>query len=225
MKSFLFLLLLFGCLTNLQATDPISKKTFYIQADLGFSFFHYYQQALFKKQSLSYHGALSVGHRSIPVYLEYVYPSSMRFDYRNNSIVDRYQEIGLRYNLNHLTYLIPLGLDPYVGVGLMWRKNEFTQFELQESTTPQILSQHQSSSTTYKLSAGIRAGRRNLILGLHYDYLPGGFQIPNPEGHTLQIFNNLHLFSVRVGIRLYQRPNHKIRCPRFKSKHKRSLSF
>jgi len=121
MKQLLVALLLMGFAVSGTATDPIKRKTYFIEFDLSYPYYHHYNQILFKKNGLGLGGAISLGHRSIPVYLEYFYQSPLVFKYRNNEVREAFQEIGLRYNLNHLTYLIPHGIDPYVGAGAMFR--------------------------------------------------------------------------------------------------------
>jgi hypothetical protein len=138
---------------------------------------------------------------------------------------DAYQELGLRYNLNHLTYLIPFGVDPYLGAGVMHRSNQFTQYSLDQPNSTAILNTHSQQSYTYKLSAGVKVGSRQFILGLHYDFLPGGLSIPNPETAPLKIYNSMHVFSVRAGIRFNKVPGRRIKCPRFNTKQKRTLRF
>ncbi len=225
MKAQIFILFLFCGLLQANATDPIKKRTLFIEVDLSYSFYHHYQQALFKKNGLALGGAISLGHSRLPVYLEYTYQNPLRFAYRNNEVQEHFQELGLRYNLNHLSYLIPYGLDPYIGAGLMRRRSSFVQHGIGDPSNSELLSQHQEIKTMYKLSAGIKMGNRNVILGLHYDYLPGGFDLPNSEGEALRIYNSMHVVSVRLGIRFYQVPGKRIKCPKFNTRQKRSLSF
>ena len=225
MKQILILFLCLTVCTGLSATDPVKRKTYFIEFDIAYPFYHHYNQVLFKKSGLALGGAVSLGHHRFPVYLEYFHQTPLVFSYRNNEVKDAYQELGLRYNLNHLTYLIPHGVDPYVGAGVMHRTNEFKQYSLNPENSSDLLNAHSQQLVTYKLSGGVKLGNRQFTLGLHYDFLPGGLSVPNPEAEALSIYNSMHVFSVRVGIRFNKVPGRKIKCPRFNTKQKRTLRF
>jgi hypothetical protein len=225
MKQFFILLLCMSVCTGLKATDPVKRKTYFIEFDIAYPFYHHYNQILFKKSGLGLGGAVSIGHHGIPVYLEYFHQTPLLFSYRNNEVKDAYQELGLRYNLNHLTYLIPYGVDPYVGAGVMLRNTSFTQNALDQENSTEPLNEYSEQVFTYKLSGGVKVGNRQVTFGLHYDYLPGGLNVPNPETEALTIYNSMHVFSARVGIRFNKVPGRKIKCPRFNTKQKRTLRF
>lgn len=225
MKYLLITIIFLGFVASGSATDPIKRKTYFIEFDLSYPYYHHYNQVLFKRNGLGLGGAASVGHRRVPIYLEYFYQSPLTFKYRNNEVSESYQEIGLRYNLNHLTYLIPYGIDPYLGGGLMFRNSEFKQENLDPTAPEPLLLSHQQKAVTYKLSGGVKVGNRSIVLGLHYDYLPGGLSIPNSELNDLRLYNGMHVFSLRVGFRLNSVPGRRIKCPRFNTKQKRTFAF
>ena len=225
MKYIIIIILALGISTNINGTDPIKRKNYFVSFDISYPFYNYYNQALFNKKGLGLGGAVSIGHQKFPVYAEYFYQSPLFFKYRNNEVKEQYQEIGLRYNLNHLTYLFPYGLDPYLGIGLIQRKSQFSQYAIVNEGAPEFLSQNQQQTLSYKISSGVKFGNKNIVVGIHYDFLPSKFVIPNEESTDLTIYNSLHMFSFRVGIRLFSNSGKKIKCPRFNKKVKRTLSF
>ncbi len=222
MKYALTLMLSLILCIGLSATDPIKKKTMYIEFDISYPFHQFYKQALFQRSGHAFGSAVNIGDRRIPISLEYSYQSPMVFAYRNNSMREQFQEIGLRYNLNNISYIIPRGVDPYLGAGVAFRNSYFKQSSVDGS---EILSEHSRKTTNYKLSGGVKLGNNMFTIGLHYDYLPSKFNIPNPESEDLIIYNSLHLFSARLGIRIFSSSRRKIKCPRFNKKQKRTLAF
>lgn len=225
MKQFFIFSLCMAICIRLSATDPVKRKTYFIEFDIAYPYYHHYNQVHFSKTGLGLGGAISVGHHSIPIYLEYFLQSPLIFSYRNNAVKDAYQELGLRYNLNHLTYHIPYGVDPYLGAGLMHRQSSFTQYAIDPNNSSEVLNAYAQKVFTYKLSGGVKIGNHGVTLGLHYDFLPGGLSIPNSETDALIIYNSMHVFSARVGIRLNKVPGRKIKCPHFNTKQKRTLRF
>ena len=228
MKHLLLTLLILGFGITLVATDPIKPKGVYIEFDLSYPFYDYYKQIEFKQKGFIPGFAIGLGHRSIPISVEYFYQTPITYSYRNNEIVMGFQELGLRYNLNNISYIIPYGVDPYVGAGIIKKKTSFTQYSLDTDASPEVLKNQKESKTDYKLSAGVKMGNRYLRFGIQYDYLPSKFNIPASEGADLIIYNETHMISARVGIRLHALSlinGKKIKCPRFNTKQKRALSF
>lgn len=222
---FITFLLSFSFLAKADGTDPIKRKSVFVEFDLSYPFYTHYNQILFEKKGHGIGGAISLGHRSFPIYAEVLYQSPMTFSYRNNEVLEQFQEIGLRYNLNHLTYVFPYGVDPYVGAGLVQRTSKFTQHSISSEGPSDILSAHSQRKMGYKLSGGVKFGNRNITLGIHYDFLPSTFVITNSESTDLTIYNTIHMFSVRAGVRLFSDNGKKIKCPRFNKRVKRTLSF
>ncbi|GLR17229.1 outer membrane protein [Portibacter lacus] len=226
MKLYLIICFLALFLQPIQATDPIKKKRIYVEFDLSYQYYIHYNQIAFQKKGIGLGGGAIIGHSAIPVFLEYFYQSPLTFAYRNNELKESYQELGLRISLNNLSYLIPYGVDPYIGAGLVHKISEFKQYSIDLENPNDLLSSASQTSMNYKLTGGIKFGSRNVIIGLQYDYLPSRFTIPDPENQGLSIYNSQHIFTMRAGIRLsptFQR--NKVRCPSLNKKQKRTLAF
>lgn len=224
-RSFIVLLMSFFFCNIIQASGPLNGKPLYIEGSLSYPFYKYYNQYAFSSKSISPGLAVNIGQHRFPVYLEYIYNSPIKYTYRNHSIQNSFQEIGLRYSLNGLSYIIPYGVDPYIGVGLAHQKTIYEKRELSESGNGEIALTEAYSKSNYKLSAGIKFGNNKLTFGIHYDYLPSLVKVNIVEGEGLPIYNTQHLISARVGYRFSLTNKEKIKCPRFNTRMKRTLPF
>jgi hypothetical protein len=205
------------------STDPIKSKSFFLSVEISYTFHDYIKQIEFKKDGHTGGLALMLGHRTIPVYAEYFYQTPISYRYRNNILKEKYQEIGIRYNMNSLHYLIPHGVDPYIGISLIQKNSQFTQEGV--SDPGEILKSYSEKSYKPKFSLGVRMGSKNITLGIQYDYLPSSLSLSSEEAENLTIYNQTHMVSARIGIRLNNLLRNKIRCPRFNHKQKRTIKF
>lgn len=220
------LIIIFSCSISLQlfGTDPIKPKRFYVGLEASLPVYHYLSQAEFKRANYPFGFAINAGHRSFPLYAEYTFHTPVKYAYLNNKLSSSIQQVGIRYNLNRMSYIIPHGIDPYVGIGLVNRNNIYQKYEITDGANGTLKEEVISKEVNYALSAGLKVGNRNFVFGLHYQYLPSKLVVAGAE-NNLTFYQNSHTVFARIGMRLHPMNSKGIKCPRFRTKHKRTLNF
>lgn len=212
-------------LNVVSATDPIKPRSWYVEFDLSYPFHHYTHQHSFTKEGITGGLGLVLGKQRFPLFAEVYYQTPVRFGYRNYRLSEQFQELGLRYSLNDLSYIIPYGVDPYVGIGIIQRRSTFQKYEIEDVEFMTPVEQQELSKMNYKLTAGVKLGNNRFTLGIQYDYLPSRMNINRDEGEIQTFYNAFHQTSLRVGWRIYTKKRKNIKCPRFNNRVKRNLSF
>ncbi len=218
MKTILRLLcaLLFFC--TLSASIAQTSR-FYLQLGGGYLLMDQVEQLGFDKVGTSILAYAEVGMKFRPLSVGVQHSFYQAYDFYKYSIKQQMKSIYAKYSFNQYLDWLPYGLDPYAMVGASLISSRFQTIDQLDHGAGVVLDQQIISRPGYTFGAGIQAGSRWLVFGIHYQFTPGGDQFVLQDFESRTFATGSHMLSIDIGVRLLTPARRKgSRCPRFGGK-------
>lgn len=218
MKTSFKNLLLFSFL-SITVSSIGQNSQWYLQLGGGYFLLNQIEQLGFESKTPAGHLIGEIGKTFQPLSIGVQQSFLQRYSFYRYDIKQRLQTVFAKYSLNHLTDLLPYGLDPYVMVGASFTTNRFITYQENDAGILERISEERTVKPGYTYGAGIQVGSRKLILGLQYQYTASKDDFTLADFNTLPFATGSHLISLNVGLRIMAPQfGRGSRCPRFGGK-------